>query len=69
MEHGVKIEKIGGGLGLQIPDSTIKHLGLKNGDLLNCEIKDKQLFLTLKRPHGFKDMDFPNEFDKKEWTW
>ncbi|MFH1224230.1 MAG: AbrB/MazE/SpoVT family DNA-binding domain-containing protein [Candidatus Diapherotrites archaeon] len=45
----VKIRKIGNSLGILLPKDTLTLLGLKDGDELELEPKNKQIELVLRK--------------------
>lgn len=45
----VKIRKIGNSLGILLPKDTLTLLGLKDGDEIELETKNKQIELILKK--------------------
>ena len=45
----VKIRKIGNSLGILLPKDTLNLVGLKEGDSIKIETKNKQIDLVLKK--------------------
>lgn len=61
----VAISKWGNSLGIRIPSSVVSALALKNGDIVNCEVKNNQLILKKEKKtrEMFKEF-YGKPFDK-----
>jgi len=60
--HGtIQVRKIGGSLGIIIPQFIAQELHIKAGTLLNMGITDTEIILKLKYPERKTLLDYVNE--------